>query len=358
MINSAFRNLFANMSDAVIFISDGHIVWGNETAEKMASVNLEGVNADVISNGGFREIANACSEDSPYEGKIFIFGEEHSVRAVKHEETYILIIGGERGLNTADQNLIGDTGYEFRSPLTMIMMSLHLISSRLKDEQDESIRKYLSVINQSCYRMLRISNNLTDLSKYMSNKIEFYPENGNLTALCRDLLDSAGYYVSKLGIEINFSYSDEVIVLTYDRQKIERMIYCLISNAVRHSKCSLITVKLNKTNGKVYLSVHDNGIGIPMEGLETVMDKYAENGDKEMPSLSLGLSLVKHIARRHDGAVVLTSREDAGTTVTVSLPIRWAENDQMRGVKMDYAGGINHALLELSDLLPSECYAI
>lgn len=308
MNDKAFHNLFNNMSDAVIIVSENIITWCNAEAEKMAGAELAGAYADEISDGGFKDIAAACSDGVPYEGKLFIFGEEHRVYAAQYEETYVMIIGKERGLNTADQSLIGDTGYEFRSPLTMILMSLNLISSRLKDEQDESIHKYLSVINQNCYRLLRVSNNLTDLAKYLSDKMEYYPENANITAQCHDLLDSAGYYVNKLDVELNFISNDEMIVLTYDRQKIERMLFCLISNAVRHSKCSVITVKLSHMNGNVYISVHDNGIGIPPEGLEAVMDKYAEPGQKEIPSLSLGLSLVKHIAQRHGGSVVLTSR--------------------------------------------------
>ena len=108
---------------------------------------------------------------------------------------------------------------------------------------------------------------------------------------------------------------------------------------------------------QVLLSVKDTGPGIPPEYLETVFDRWAQSRrlDDLSRGIGLGLPICRRVAEGHGGRLLLESREGQGTLVTVALP-HVRRSGEVRDVRMDYAGGFYHVMMELSDALPYRAF--
>ena len=132
----------------------------------------------------------------------------------------------------------------------------------------------------------------------------------------------------------------------------------LLSNALKFTPAGgRVTVSLRFERKQVLLTVTDTGGGIPVERMETVFDGYLHPERlAALPcGLGLGLPLCRRIAEGHGGRMVLDSRPDQGTSVTLALPDEMAA-DTVEDVQFDYAGGFQPALVGLADALPYQAF--
>jgi K+-sensing histidine kinase KdpD len=110
----------------------------------------------------------------------------------------------------------------------------------------------------------------------------------------------------------------------------------------------------------VYISVKDQGSGIPNSIMNNIFQRYQRQPGIEDSryGLGLGLVLVRCAARVHGGTVLVDQPDQAGTRVTISFPIRQRTTPMVRASvpRVDYAGGWDHSLLELSDVMPAKLY--
>ena len=145
---------------------------------------------------------------------------------------------------------------------------------------------------------------------------------------------------------------------------LERAVYNLLSNAVKFSdKTGEITVTLNQTGKSVFLTIEDNGESIAQDLYATLFSRYQRQPGIEDGrfGIGLGLALVRSAASVHGGTVLVTGNKSGGTRVTFSIAARPSSEDTVRtpALKLsDYAGGSDHALVELSDVLPHELYTM
>ena len=146
-----------------------------------------------------------------------------------------------------------------------------------------------------------------------------------------------------------------------DEQLLERGIYNILSNALKFSEPgTVIQASLTRRDGTLYISVQDQGSGIPGQIMRTVFQRYMRQPSLEDSrfGLGLGLVLVRAAARIHGGTVLIDRPASVGTRTTISIPIRQSPQSMVRSnfALVDYAGGWDHGLLELSDVLPAHLY--
>ena len=159
------------------------------------------------------------------------------------------------------------------------------------------------------------------------------------------------------GSNVRCAKSSHIIAI--DRDRLERMMLNLLSNAFKFTpKGGRITLEVRIEAQRVELRLTDTGCGIAPELLETVFDRYlhTERVDPPPHGLGLGLPICRRIAQEHEGSLLLTSRPGEGTTVTVSLPNRKVKYQELNSFIVDYSGGFNRTLLELSDALPKQAF--
>ena len=182
----------------------------------------------------------------------------------------------------------------------------------------------------------------------------------DICAVLEEVFDRISELVNASGLHLTYSGPKEAIYCLIAAERLERAIYNIISNAMKHAPAgSVIEAKLTHRGSKLYLSIQDSGAGIPGHILGSIYSRYRRQpGIEPHPAgLGLGMVLIRSTAAAHGGTVLIDQPGETGTRVTMSFTIR-RSSDALRSptLQIDYAGERDHGLLELSDVLSAEFY--
>ena len=249
------------------------------------------------------------------------------------------------------------------SQLRLSLGNIHNALNRLappdlRDEQ-EGVDLDAAVLCQSYYRILRLTNNLSDASepeRPMGQELS----NDDIVGVCREVMERAELPAELLGIRLEFRSAKVGHIIAMDSDRIQRLLLNLLSNAFKFigDGEKRVSLEVRVEPDYVYLALSDTGRGIPAERLDTVFDRCRQPGRLDPPphGLGLGLPICQRIAREHGGSLALVSQEGKGTTVTVSLPNRRGAQRLKEPMLVDLSGGFNPILVELSDALPKQAF--
>ncbi len=250
--------------------------------------------------------------------------------------------------------------HEFKTPINIISSCIQLLDLKKKEsdqELAEGYKKYDKTLKQNCNRMLRLINNLVDITKIDSGYLKLNFINCNIVELVEDITLSVVPYVENKKLSIIFDTMDEEIIIKCDPESIERVMLNLLSNAIKFtSKGGNIIVYIYSDEQYVNISVKDDGIGIADEYMEKVFERFIQ-GDKTLKRQTegsgIGLSLVKSIVEMHKGIVEVNRENSVGTEVIVKLPNKKCsgkEETDTKCINNIRNGIVNKINLEFSDI--------
>jgi len=224
--------------------------------------------------------------------------------------------------------------HELKTPLNVLISTHQLLKLILSGEQigeNKNINRYLHVMKQNCFRLLRLVNNMIDVTRIESGFLSIKLGNHNIISVVEDVCLSVADYIKARNIELVFDTNVEEFVIACDPDKIERIILNILSNAVKFTdEGGLISVNIQCDHENVTISIKDTGIGIPQDKLETIFERFKQL-DKTLPrnygGSGIGLSLVKSLVEMHRGKIIAYSSEGKGAEFLVILPIYTIEQD-------------------------------
>ncbi|MBD0724708.1 hybrid sensor histidine kinase/response regulator [Flavobacterium sp. L1I52] len=228
-------------------------------------------------------------------------------------------------INKAKLEFFTNISHEFRTPLTLILGPLHQI---LEDYKGSSLMyKKLKVIESSANHLLQLINRLMDFRKVENELVKLESAEGNIVKFLKEIYLSFTEYAKDGNYEYNFYTPSEYIMVYYDRYKLERVFYNLISNAFRYTpKNGKITIRIIEEGGKIKVQVEDSGVGIAKEYQDKIFQRFFEVAANKKPDndynkgTGIGLSIVKSIVDLHKGKISVKSNEnDEGSVFTVEL---------------------------------------
>jgi heavy metal sensor kinase len=224
------------------------------------------------------------------------------------------------------REFMADASHELRTPLAIIHGEADVSLSR--NRTLEEYRESLSVIRDNAKRMALIVKDMLDLARADSGqrslrKQELYLDD-LVTGCCRSVQSLAHAKDIQLTCEV-----DEDISFEGDEELLKRMAMNLVQNAIHYTAPGgSVSVKLTRDDGFGFLTVSDNGIGIPPESVDRVFDRFYRVGEARTRAdggSGLGLSIVKLAAESHGGTVSVGSQLGKGSTFTVRLPLPTAD---------------------------------
>ncbi|HPE76336.1 MAG TPA: two-component regulator propeller domain-containing protein [Draconibacterium sp.] len=213
--------------------------------------------------------------------------------------------------------------HEFRTPLTLI---LGQVDSVMSSGINNSEKSKLQVANRNARRLLKLINQLLDLSKLETGKMELNSLQYNMVGFLKSLLFSFESMASSKKITLSFKSVSDHIAVVFDMDKMEKVFYNLIFNAIKYtSENGEIEVEI-KTVDTIYIeiSVSDNGSGIPEKYIPHIFNRFFQvesSSTRNYEGTGIGLALVKELVELHNGMVKVESSEGEGSTFTVKLPI-------------------------------------
>lgn len=282
----------------------------------------------------------------------------YSASVVRMENSDIFILEEESdriGLNT-----LSLTAANMRQPLSSMIAAVGNLTSSLEQNEDPKIRTQIQHMNRNLCRMHRMLCNMSDALQY-SNGTSSHMTCQNIVSVVETIFQKAQQLCAESNIQFEYHIPKEDILCSIDENLLERGIYNVISNAIKFSnEGSVIQAELVHRNNRIYISIRDQGSGIPPSIMHNVFNRYQRlpGLDDGRSGLGLGLVLVRCAARIHGGTVLVDQPDQIGTRVTLSFPVRQRSNPLLRSsvTRIDYASGWDHSLLELSDVLPAKLY--
>ncbi|KJF25640.1 hypothetical protein TZ02_17560 [Clostridium aceticum] len=214
--------------------------------------------------------------------------------------------------------------HELKTPINIILGAIQLMES-MEDFNKASISKYINMQKQNSYRLLRLINNLIDISKIEGNQFVFNPINCDIVKLVEDISTSVVEYTKLKNIELIFDTDVEEKIMATDPDKVERIILNLISNAIKFTPSGgKIEVTLSDKETHVEISIKDTGIGIP-ENMQQLIFQYFTQVDnslcRQTEGSGIGLSLVKSLIDMHQGSIKVNSVLGEGSEFIIDLPV-------------------------------------
>ncbi|AGK95927.1 ABC transporter substrate binding protein [Clostridium pasteurianum] len=255
-------------------------------------------------------------------------------------------------------NFFSNISHEFKTPLNLIFSALQIIElkNRTTEGKDETSEKYIDIMKLNCYRLLRIINNLIDITKIDSGNFSTHFKNDDIVFTLENTVMSTVDYVKSKDINITFDTDIEEKVMAFDSDAIERIILNLLSNAIKFTPPGgSIEVNIQDKVDNIVISVKDTGIGIPPDKQASIFKKFVQV-DKSLSRGSegsgIGLSLVKELVVLHNGIIELESAPNKGSEFKITLPVKLLKGDENCNNEEKFAdhSNIEKIKIELSDI--------
>ena len=223
--------------------------------------------------------------------------------------------------------------HEFRTPLTVILgMVEQLAAGKMQAPRQEQWKQGLALIQRNGQNLLRLINQLLDLSKLEAGQLNVNMVRGDIVAYLQYLTESFYSMAEDKSVRLTFYSEEEELWMDYDEDKIQHIVYNLLSNAIKFTppKGKVIFHVLKtldiKQNGQSFLQmkIKDTGMGIPSEKLPHIFDRFYQVDDsatRRGEGTGIGLALVKELIELLKGDVLVESKLDKGTTFLIHLPI-------------------------------------
>jgi PAS domain S-box-containing protein len=396
--NEACYNLLINNgSDAIFVHRNNKLIFSNESAAGLIGLQsetlvdrsiLDFVTADEKEgskdkyNNIYEDEANTISFEQKivrvdgnlvnvqntstafiYEGKPTILTIFHDITSEKQVEKLqrdveknIELLNETREVNKFITEFFSNISHELKTPLNIIFSSLQLLELYNENSGEKLVKnkdKYLGIMKQNCYRLMRLINNLLDITRLDSGFLTPHMKNYNIVSVVEDITLSVTSFAESKNISIIFDTDCEEKIMAFDPDKIERIILNLLSNAVKFTNSGgEIIVNMIDEGDYIVILVKDTGIGIPEDKLQLVFERFKQvdkTFTRNHEGSGIGLSLVKSFVEMHEGIISIESELGVGSEFIINLPAKKLNEDYIEEKYIDDSI-IERISIEFSDI--------
>jgi PAS domain S-box-containing protein len=220
------------------------------------------------------------------------------------------------------QEILAVVSHDLRSPLNTIAMAADSIQERARSaqRQDEDTRT-VAMIARAAARMLRMTQDLLDVSSIEANQLAIDPKPTRVTAIVHELLEALDGTARERSLELTATQTDPTLVVYCDRDRILQVLTNLVGNALKFTgPGGRIDVAIEPNGDQVRFIVCDTGSGISPELVPHVFDRYRQAAETASQGRGLGLFITKGIVEAHGGVIRVDSEPGLGTAFEFSLP--------------------------------------
>jgi signal transduction histidine kinase/ligand-binding sensor domain-containing protein/DNA-binding response OmpR family regulator len=218
--------------------------------------------------------------------------------------------------------------HEFRTPISLI---LGPVDNLIAQEKNNAFQIQLNMIKRNGKRLLNLVNQLLDFRKMEEQELKLQPKEGELISFVREVFDSFQDLSERKKIDFSFTSNIEQFHTQFDHDKIERILFNLLSNAFKFTlEGGSIRFEVEKKendadNSSAWISmiVRDSGIGIPQDKIDVIFERFFQNTTEATilnQGSGIGLSITKEFVKMHGGTIEVVSEVEKGATFIVQLP--------------------------------------
>lgn len=246
-------------------------------------------------------------------------------------------------IESLKSEFFANLSHEFKTPLNIILSTVQLVMNYIEVNNEypdyNMFNKCLSNIKQNSYRILKIANNLIDMSKIDGNFYSINMGNYNIVEVVENIVQSLAEYMKDNKRNIIFDTMEEEIITACDPDQIERIILNLLSNAMKftsHGGNIYVDMEVNDRCNKVIIKISNDGEKINFEDRLRIFERFTQSESlltRRAEGTGIGLTLVKSLVKLHHGEVYVNTEFEEGTQFCIELPIRKIKNFKNNNVR-------------------------
>ena len=251
--------------------------------------------------------------------------EEMKIEEQKQEyETQVLKLEKEAAdqANKAKSNFLANMSHEIRTPMNAIIGMDEMI---LRDSKDSKIIKYATDIQSAGRTLLSIINDILDLSKIESGKMELVPVKYDFASVLNDIVNMTMNKAKEKGLDYELIVQQDIpSVLFGDEIRIRQIILNIVNNAIKYTSEGKVTIDVSfiHSEEKLRVKVSDTGMGISEEDRDKLFSSFQrldETKNRNIEGTGLGLNITKKLAEMMDGNIFVESEYGKGSVFTIEL---------------------------------------
>jgi PAS domain S-box-containing protein len=376
-----FRNkvcydlLFENSQNAILLHHNGVIQYANKSAAKLLGYNefVELSNISIYNHYNLEDLKRTKEKYTDitsnklskiiYEDKIktcngrtisvrntssyFIYEGQPSILTFYYDitpeiqynllkenaEDNLKLLNETKEFNVLITEFFTNISHEIKTPVNVIYAAIQAINMYIEKYNTldgNKCKSYLATMKQNCLRMIKLINNLLDLTKADSGYVQIHKTNGDLVSVVEEITQSVITYLKTRNIQLIFDTNIEEKIMAFDCDMIERIMLNLISNAFKYSNSGgIIFVNFEDKGSSVEIKVRDQGKGISAEKLDVIFERFGQANRtlcRECEGTGIGLYLVKSFVEMHDGKISVKSEQGKGSEFIIEIPVEILEN--------------------------------
>ncbi len=354
-----WQKTFSAIADGVFILdTEGRVIMSNGVFESMAGIKTENVigqrcyetvhgTSDFIEDCPFKRMKQTgmresfefedkerglwfqgtvdpvCNESGEIINAVYIMRNVTELK--KAEETRLENLRLEAA-DKAKNEFLANMSHELRTPLNASIGFSELLTQGMAGELSEKQKHFMDNILTSNQFLLTLINDILDLSKIETGKIELVPGKMSVPVTIKETLTLIKEKAMKDNVLLETEFDAELEFIGADKQRFKQILFNLLSNAVKFSKeeGGTVTIRTKKEGDTAKISISDTGIGIKEENIGKLFRKFeqleSEIG-KKYGGTGLGLSITKQLVELHGGKIWAESKYGEGSTFTFTLPI-------------------------------------
>jgi PAS domain S-box-containing protein len=339
-----YRDLFENANDGIYILDRaGRIVSFNRKAEEITGYTLEEVRGQsytlLVSSGPERKKARRAflknMRGQPDKTELTIIRKdgrevilELSTRPIWQGGQIVGIQGIGRDITERKElerlksDFISTVSHELRTPLTSIKGYVDLVLAGDVGPLTPEQKEFLTIVSQNTTRLTELINDLLEIERLESGKIEFEFAELDLAEVLENVARSLHVNAEQKGLEF-LTEIPSGLKVRGDRERLAQVFLNLLSNAIKYTPAGTVELRAHQEDDAVVVEVRDTGIGLSESDLQKLFQKFFRSDNpyvRKVGGTGLGLSIAKAIVERHGGTITVTSQLGQGSTFTVRLP--------------------------------------
>lgn len=238
--------------------------------------------------------------------------------------------------NRLKSEFVANMSHELRTPLNSILALSQILLERLDGDLNEEQDKQVRIIERNGQNLLRLINDILDLSKIEAGRLDLIPSQFMLDELVNGVRSTIAPLVQDKGLELKVEIAPGVAVCYSDENKLKQILLNLLSNAVKFTERGMVAIRVqpgqmvrpaagDASGPWVTIEVEDTGIGIAPEDQASVWEEFQQidgSLSRQYEGTGLGLAIVRRLVRLLGGEIALESTPGVGSTFRFSIPLR------------------------------------
>jgi signal transduction histidine kinase len=230
----------------------------------------------------------------------------------------------QRELEEARQGLIAAVSHDLRTPLSSLRVMVEAINDGVASDP-ETVQRYIKAMERETISLGRLIDDLFEMARLDAGQVKLRLQPNPISILIQEALDSLDAQASRQRIALRYEVDRAMPPVMVDRDRIQRVLYNLIQNAIRHTPADgTVIVEVFDRGPVVQVNVRDTGEGIPSDDLPYVFDRFYR-GDKSRSrdntvGAGLGLSIARRLVETHGGHIWVAQPPEGGSIFSFTLP--------------------------------------